>query len=204
MRIFIIKVIFFIFLISSGLKLFSQTVDSTALVLIDIQEFYFSGGKTPLVEPEKAETIANHLLTFFRKNNGTVIHIRHDFEPGGSIRKNVYPVDGEKVISKKEVNAFKNTDLSQFLKLKGIKNLILCGMQTHMCLEAATRAGSDLGYKCTVIGDACATRDLKYNDLTIKALDVHLSTLATLKSYAKVISLNDFLSDKSHKDGTTK
>ena len=46
-------------------------------------------------------------------------------------------------------------------------------MQTHMCLEAATRAASDYGFNCTVIEDACATRDLNYGNTTIKAKDVH-------------------------------
>ena len=171
----------------------SQNLDSTALILIDIQEFYFPGGKTPLSQPEKAEEKAQILLKNFRNNNGTIVHIRHDFEPGGSIRKAVQPVNGEKVISKKEVNAFVNTDLHSYLKSKGINKLVLCGMQTHMCLEAATRAAHDIGYTCFVIGDACATRDLKFNEITIKAADVHYSTLATLKSYGSVLSLDEFL-----------
>lgn len=66
-------------------------------------------------------------------------------------------------------------------------------MQTHMCLEGGTRAAHDLGYQCTVLEDACATRDLKFGDTTIAAKDVHLSTLATLKSHAKVTTVEEFL-----------
>ena len=57
-----------------------------------------------------------------------------------------------------------------------------------MCVEAATRAASDLGYKCTVIEDACTTRDLKYGDNIVLAKDVHYSTLSTLRSYAKIMT----------------
>ena len=67
-------------------------------------------------------------------------------------------------------------------------------MQTHMCLEAATRSAHDLGFECVVIGDACATRDLKYGDRTVPAADVHASTLATLDgTYAKVVDTEIFL-----------
>lgn len=71
-------------------------------------------------------------------------------------------------------------------------------MQTHMCLEAATRAAHDFGYICTVVENACATRDLKFGEITVKAKDVHYSTLATLKSYAKVVNLREFLESKNN------
>jgi len=92
-----------------------------------------------------------------------------------------------------------NTDLilidiqDFYLKSRDIKTLVICGMQTHMCVEAATRAGSDLGFKCILIHDACATRDLKFNDKIIKAEDVHYSTLSALKNYASVVSADEFL-----------
>ncbi len=175
---------------------FSQKLDSTALILIDIQDFYFPGGDAPLVEPEKAADHAKEILEYFRKNHGLVVHIRHDYEPGGNINKRVNPVIGEKVFTKKEVNAFLNTGLNDYLQENHIKNVVLCGMQTHMCLEAGTRAAHDLGYKCTVIGDACATRDLKFDDVVVKAADVHYSTLATLKSYAVVETADEFLKNK--------
>lgn len=64
-----------------------------------------------------------------------------------------------------------------------------------MCLEAATRAAHDLGYRCTVIEDA--SRDSKYKEFTVKAKDVHYSTLATLKSYAKILTLQKFLESQN-------
>lgn len=184
-------VLFVIVLVS--LKAFSQNLDSTALIIIDIQDFYFPGGASALVEPEKAADNAKILLHNFRENDGLVVHVRHNFEPGGNINERVKPVSGEKVFSKDEVNAFLNTGLNEYLKENHIKTLVLCGMQTHMCLEAATRAAHDLGYNCIAVDDACATRDLKFGEVIVKANDVHFSTLATLKSYAKVITLEDFL-----------
>jgi nicotinamidase-related amidase len=172
---------------------FAEKLDSTALILIDIQDFYFPGGAAELVEPEKAAEQAKSVLEYFRKENGLIVHVRHDFEPGGNIHQLVKPIDGEKVFTKKEVNAFLGTGLQDYLDAHRIKNVVLAGMQTHMCLEAATRAAHDLGYRCTVIGDACATRDLIFGDTTVKASDVHASTLATLKNYGLVTTADEFL-----------
>ncbi len=164
---------------------------NTALVLIDIQEFYFDTTKMPLVGNEKAALEAAHILKYFRDNHMLVVHVRH--KGGGDIHPLVQPIEGEKVIEKQQVNGFLGTDLYDYLKQNGISKLVLAGMQTHMCLEGTTRAASDFGFKCTVISDACATRDLKYGDRIVKAEDVHLSTLATLETYANVITTDEFL-----------
>ncbi len=167
---------------------------ATALLIIDIQDFYFPGGKMPLVEPEAAAANAAKVLASFRAAGNPVVHVRHDAKDGGSIHASVAPIDGEKVFTKSEVSCFNGTEVLAYLRELGIKRLVLVGMQTHMCLEAATRAAYDLGFECVVIGDACATRDLTYGGTTVKAADVHASTLATLdRTYATVVDTETFL-----------
>ena len=162
----------------------------TALLLIDIQEFYFPGGKLPLENPEAASEKAALVLKLFRDQKLPVIHIQH--YGGSPFHADVTPLPGEKVITKREANAFDGTDLLEYLKSLKVKRLVLCGMQTHMCLEAATRAAYDYGYICLVVQDACATRALKWGDRTVSAADVHASTLASLdRYYAKVVSAQD-------------
>ena len=51
---------------------------TTALLIIDIQDFYFPGGKVPLVEPEAAAANAARVLAAFRAEDKPVVHIRHD------------------------------------------------------------------------------------------------------------------------------
>jgi nicotinamidase-related amidase len=164
-----------------------------ALLIIDIQDFYFPGGKSALVEPEKAAANAALLLNDFRSRNLLVIHVRHNAEPGGKINDIVKPLADEKIVSKDEVNCFLRTDLLDYLKVNKIDTLVICGMQTHMCVEAATRAASDYGFKCILVHDACATKDLKFGEKIIKAEDVHYSTLSTLKNYATVESTKEYL-----------
>jgi nicotinamidase-related amidase len=66
-------------------------------------------------------------------------------------------------------------------------------MQTHMCVEAAVRAAHDMGYAVVLLHDACATRNLRFGDREVAAADVHASTLATLRSYAEVVSVEEWL-----------
>lgn len=189
---FIICIIFGLVIFQTRAQNFDN--DSTALILIDIQNFYFPNGKAELVKPEEASLQAAKVLKFFREQKMAVVHIRHNFEPGGDIHKNVKPIEGEKIISKNEVSAFNGTDLLSYLNEEGIGSLVLCGMQTHMCLEGTTRAAHDLGFRCTVISDACATQNLSFEEQEIKSDDVHYSTLSTLKgTYAEVMNAETFL-----------
>lgn len=166
----------------------------TALVIIDIQDFYFPGGALPLVEPESASANAAKLLAQARAHGKAVIHVGHNAKAGRAFHADVLPRDGELVLMKDEVNAFLKTELQTVLHSGGFKRLVVCGMQTHMCVEAATRAASDLGYEVLVAGDACATRDLQHGDATVPAAQVHAATLATLdRTYAKVVSMDEAL-----------
>ncbi len=182
----------FLFPAAYGQKPISEK--NTALILIDIQEFYFPGGMLPLDNPETASEKAGQILTFFREQQLPVVHIKHNASSGAEIHKNVAPMPGEKVFTKNEANSFNGTGLQEWLQEQGIQKLVLAGMQTHMCLEATTRAAYDLGYDCTVIEDASTTRDLKYEDVIVKAKDVHASTLSTLKgSYAKIMTADEYI-----------
>lgn len=168
----------------------------TALLLIDIQDFYFPGGKRPLKDPEKAGLNAAKLLEKFRQQEQSVVHVRHNAAQGADIQAHVRPLPNEKVITKNQVNSFRDTDLYEYLKAQGIERLVICGMQTHMCLEGTVRAAADFGFDCIVVHDACATRDLEYAGKKIKAEDVHYSTLSTLDgNYAKVIDTATFLKE---------
>lgn len=170
-----------------------EDMPKTALLIIDVQDFYFPGGALPLVNPEAASLNIQKLLKKFRGENQLVIHVWHQAKKGAKIHQNVKPVKGEKVISKDEVNCFKGTDLPEFLEKQQVKRLVICGMQTHMCVEAAVRAAHDFDFECVLVHDACATRDLKFKNKTIKAEDVHYSTLNTLRAYAKVVDTATFL-----------
>ncbi len=166
----------------------------TALLIVDIQNFYFPGEGPGLVHAEEASLAAKEVLKIFRDQKQLVVHVRHQSKKGFEIHQNVAPLPEEKVITKEEVNSFQKTDLLEYLKSKEINRLVIIGMQTQMCLEAAVRAAHDFGFECIVIQDACATRDLKFGEKLVKAEDVQTAVLATITDgrYGKVIGLNEF------------
>ena len=169
----------------------------TALLIVDIQNFYFPGVGPGLVNAEGASLKAKEILEIFREKKQLVVHVRHKASKGFEINKNVEPLPTEKIITKTEVNSFKGTDLLDYLKKNNISRLVIIGMQTQMCVEAAVRAGHDYGFECVLIQDACATRDLKFGNKTVKAEEVQTATLATFidGGYAKVIDLVNFKED---------
>jgi len=173
----------------------------TALLIVDVQEFYFPGGRMQLENPEHAGMNAGLLLDHFRNEEMHIYHVRHNFEPGGDIHPYVKPIDGEAVISKDQVNAFAGTGLLEMMQKDSIEQLVICGMQTHMCMEAAVRAAHDYGFTCLVASDACATRALQFEEHIISAKNVHYSTLNTLQgSYARVITTDDIIREFSQSE----
>ena len=171
-----------------------ETDIRTALLIVDIQNFYFPGEKPGLVSAIPASLKAKEILESFREKKELVVQVRHKSNKGFEIHKNVEPLSYEKGITKEEVNSFQGTDLLEYLKSNKISRLVIIGMQTQMCVEAAIRAGHDFGFECVVISDACATRDVKFNDKTVKAEDVQNAILATIIDgrYGKVTDLKVF------------
>ena len=176
----------------------------TALLVIDIQKDYFPGGKFPLVNPEDAAKKAYSLLQCFREHGGHHIHIQHiSIKPdatffikgdtGSDIHDLVAHFEGEPIVYKHYPNSFRETKLIEMLKEWEIERVVICGMMTHMCVDATTRAAADLGFQVLLAEDACATRDLTYGDTTIPADLVHKSFLAALKSYGKVMKSEEII-----------
>ena len=174
-----------------------------ALVIIDIQNDYFPGGKMELEGADAAAANASKALARFRKEGAPVFHVRHlSVRPGSTffipatlgaeIHAAVKPQGGEKVIEKNFPNSFRGTELERALKDAGVKELVVAGMMTHMCVDASVRQAADLGYKVTLLGDACATRAQTFAGETVPARQVHAAFLAALNGfYAKVIPTHD-------------
>ncbi|SHK09325.1 cysteine hydrolase family protein [Chryseobacterium polytrichastri] len=182
--------------------------NSTALLIIDVQNDYFPGGAMELVGANEAGEKTKLLLEYYRKNNLPIIHIQHiatnagatfflPNTPGAEINALVTPLEGEKVIAKHYPNSFRETDLLQYLNSKNIKKLVITGMMTDVCVDATTRAAMDFGFDNTVVGDAVATRDRELFGETVKAADVNESFLAGLTAldnlYAKVLTTKELL-----------
>jgi nicotinamidase-related amidase len=126
-----------------------------ALILVDIQNDYFPGGKMELKDMETAARNAQDVLRKFREDHVPLFHIRHEsnrpgatfFLPdtqGAEIHESVAPEKGETVIEKHFPNSFRETPLYDLLKECKIRNVVICGAMSHMCINATARAAFDL------------------------------------------------------------
>ena len=177
-----------------------------ALIIIDMQNDYFAGGKMALVgideamensmklieaakEKEYEIFFIQHIATrkeagFFLPNSeGVKLHTRFDLSAGRVVQK-YYP------------NSFRETSLHDKLQSKRINDLIICGAMSHMCVDSTVRAGFDLGYRVTVVEDACATRDLTFNGEVVSAKEVHDSFMSALGAiFSSVVSTKELIED---------
>ena len=179
----------------------------TTLILIDIQNDYFPGGRMALHGSPEAGQQAHRLLQHFRRHVLPTVHVQHIatsagatfFLPGtdgAEIHASVAPEPGERVVQKHFPNSFRETGLLDLLRSDGAQRLVFCGMMTHMCVDATVRAAADLGFECLLAQDACATRALSHGGVTVPAEHVHLAFLAALgAAYAKVKSTDEILAE---------
>ncbi len=176
-----------------------------ALLLVDIQRDYFPPGRMEVVGAVEASGAAGRLLAAFRERALPVFHIQHIAARQGAtfllpntegieFHEDVKPLAGEPMIRKHFPNSFRDTDLEERIRSQGATELVVCGMMSHMCIDATTRAAFDRGYTCIVAHDACATKDLRFGDTHIPAKHVHGSIMAALGAvYARLARVEDVI-----------
>ncbi len=164
---------------------------TTALLIIDIQNDYFPGGRMELDRAVEAAENAGRVLSVFRTKKLPVFHIQHEsvkenatfFLPGTDgqkINDLVRPIEGEPVVVKHFPNSFVQTGLLELFKEQGITDLVITGMMTLMCVDATARAAKDLGFHCTLIHDATAARALEFDGEYVTAAQVKAAFLSAL------------------------
>ena len=142
---------------------------SWVVVTIDAQEEYRSG---TLALPGIAAAIAEgvKVLDLARAENIPIIHVVHKGAPQGRTFAYGSPYFNlvtefslhinEPIVEKTLPNSFAGTNLLEMIRATGRTHLILLGFMTHMCVSTTARAALDYGLFSTIVGDACATRDL--------------------------------------------
>lgn len=179
-------------------------MSNQAVVVVDFQNDYLASGSWPLVGVDAAVENAAKVIENARSRGIPVIHVRHESPEGApffvagtkgaEIIPAVAPQDGEQVVVKNYPNGFRDTDLKERLDAQGIKDVVIIGAMSHMCIDATARAAADYGYNVTVVGDATATRDAEFNGITVPADQVHAAFMSALGfAYGKVVTTDEFL-----------
>ena len=138
-----------------------------ALIVIDVQESFRQRDSWQRVSTPDIVDRANQLVDIARGQGDLVVWVLHS-EPGtgtpfdtesGFVRliDGLKPEAGEPVLTKTSRNSFTTTNLQQILTEKGIRELVICGIQTEQCCETTARVAADLGYDVTFVTEATAT-----------------------------------------------
>ena len=180
----------------SGMGTDAPSLKGSALVMIDFQNTYREGVmQLEGVEPAIKE--GAKILAMARDAGIPIFHIQHDAGAGspydvnakiGAIADEVAPQGGESVIVKHYPSAFVGTDLQKQLEATGVKELILAGFMTHMCVNSTARAAFNLGFSPTIIAATTATRNLPGPDgSVVSAASLQSASLAAVADLFAVV-----------------
>ncbi|WP_240664962.1 isochorismatase family protein [Pseudomonas syringae] len=164
---------------------------TTALVVIDFQNEYFSG-RLPIPDGIAAMNKARELIRFADQAKIPVFQVQHVapagstvFAQGGETVKFhplMQPRAQDRVLQKSTVSVFASTDLDRQLKQAGIKTVIFAGLMTHACVAGGARDAAPLGYQVVVASDASATRAItRVNGDTVDKDSLHRAALAEIE-----------------------
>jgi nicotinamidase-related amidase len=167
------------------------------LILIDMQKCMANPAAGSRNNPQAEDHIAR-LLQAWRAANAPVVHVRHIsrsptslFAPGQSgveFQEAFTPLPHEHVVEKNVPDAFINSALERWLRVRDLNELVLAGVSTNNSVEASARTAGNLGFDTVVVLDATfafAMRD--YAGVQRSADEVHAMALANLMSdYATI------------------
>ncbi|QJP10565.1 cysteine hydrolase family protein [Pseudomonas multiresinivorans] len=178
-----------------------------ALLIIDQQK-----GMRDSLEPRnnpQAEQRIGELLAAWRQGGWPLVHIRHvsrtpgspfwPGQPGAEFQEALAPLEHEHVVEKNVPDAFINSALERWLRVRGIESVVICGVSTNNSVEATARTAGNLGFSTQVAADACFAFDKRdFNGVLRSAEEVHAMSLANLQGeYAQVVGANSILRELS-------
>jgi nicotinamidase-related amidase len=174
------------------------------LLPIDMQQA-FDGSGWPRRWNGAVDANGLAVLEAWRGRGLPVIHVRHDSvapgstlapgQPGNAFRPGFGPAGDEPVVSKSVNSAFIGTDLDLRLRRLGIRQVVVFGITTDMCVSTTVRVGANLGYDMVLIEDACDCFDLPDGSGgTIPARASHQAHVATVRfEFAQVVTTRELV-----------
>lgn len=177
-------------------------IKKAALLVVDMQQYFASpGGGAYMAQAGVLTPRIKELSDYFREKGCPVIFTRHGHDAEGEdaglllewwsdyIKRDtphwelvdgIGYREGDLVIDKTRYDAFYDTALEGVLRDDNIRDIVICGVMTNLCVETTARSAFIRGFRPFVPGDAVAT----------STLDFHRAALLNLAyGFAKVVTV---------------
>ena len=181
-------------------------ISESALLVIDAQDSFKLGDRWARRDNKEFEKNVTRLVELYRQHNLPVLYFLHSDEDPGFERSSPHyklmdflsPLSSEPLLHKDTRNVFTSTGLPALLMEKGVRRVVITGIQMEQCCETSARVAADLGYAVDFVTEATMTFPIPNHDKPGEELSVEairerteyalrrrFATIATVQSIAE-------------------